>query len=158
MAERIGISALNPRVSGWQIPWAMHLHHSAVLVFGSLVTKAVQMSVPKNVPLFMLSISNIGGFPPATFCVFLFPVVSPLNLLVCAISKPVRNYLVTQVSTGLLKLAELPLPQYHRFWPPGLPAKWRFTGHTSGSPAVVLGSAVVCKAMSESTVTASIYE
>lgn len=37
-----------------------------------------------------------------------FHIVLPLNLLVCAVSKPTRASLVAQASTGLLKLAEVP--------------------------------------------------
>lgn len=100
MAKELGF-VISLQASGWQISWTMHLYHYAALVFGSLIARAVQISVLKNDLFSLLFYSNTGGFLSATFCAHLFSIVLLPDLLICAISKPICSYLVTQVSAAL---------------------------------------------------------
>jgi len=95
MAKELGF-VINPQVSGWRISWTMYLYHYAALVVGSLIARAVQISVLKNDLFFLFFYSNTGGFLSAAFCVYLFSIVLLLDLLITAISKPICSYLVTQ--------------------------------------------------------------
>lgn len=104
MAKELGF-VINPQVSGWQSSWTMHLYRYAALIFGSLIARAVQISVLKNDLFSLLFYSNTGGFLSATFCAHLFSTVLLPDLLICAISKPICSYLVTRVSTALCWLS-----------------------------------------------------